>query len=150
MKQILMTLLPFFFGSRNNNPGQNLNGLVEGVKENIRAEVSALIFKALIGFVIAATSVLALLQFGRDLQIIFSQYQYGLYLEIVTFGIVGIGGCVLLFLLFKPPQRIVVVPEPEHGIDIQGLFSRFSEGLVKGYQSGMSPTENPRHLQTDF
>jgi hypothetical protein len=155
MKTIFMTLLSYFLCHHKTVEAFDQSGIMESIKENIRAEVSAIIFKALIGLVIAVATLMALLQFGRDLQVLFSQSEYGLYLEIATFGIVSALGCYLLYAIFRPAQRIVVVAEPSQGlnvsgVDVQGIFSRFTEGLVKGYQSNMTEAEINRNLQTDF
>jgi hypothetical protein len=159
MKTILLTLLSNFFSRREAGLPDQLGLMMDSVKQNIRAEVSAVIFKSLIGLVIAVATILSLVQFGRDLQVLFSQIQYGLYFEIVTFGIVSGAGCYLLYALFRQPPKIVVVAEPTGaldlasmipGVDVPGIFSRFTEGLVKGYRSNIENSEINRNLQTDF
>jgi hypothetical protein len=87
--------------------------------------------------------------------VLFSQIEYGLYFEIGTFGIAAAAGCILLYSIFRPAPKVIVVSEPAPGldlggVDVHGLFSRFTEGLAKGYQSGLSKSDINANLQTDF
>jgi len=82
MKTILLTLLSYFFSRKEAGKPDQLGLMMESLKENVRAEVSAIIVKALIGLIISVATILALIQFGRDLQVLFSQIQNGLYFEI--------------------------------------------------------------------
>lgn len=150
MKPIIMTLLSFFLGAKADNAIANI-GLVEAVRESIRAEVSAVIFKSLIGLVVAVSTIFSILQLGKALQVLFNQYKYGLFFEIGTFGLVSASGCVLLYLVFRTPPKVVIQTTTVEGVDLPGLFSRFTEGLVKGYQSNMASNTDPnRTLQADF
>lgn len=150
-KQILMTLLSFFLGAKADHAvAGNTAGVVDLVKENIRAEVSAIIFRSLIGLVVAVTTIFAILQFGRALQIIFNQSPYGVYFEVVTFGAAAIGGIYFLFQMFRPAPRIIVEsPSPIEGLDIPGILQGFSQGILKGYMNG-SNSRNNRTVEADF
>ncbi len=150
MKPLLMTLISFFLGAKADHAvSDSTAGIIDMVKENIRDELSGIIFRILVGLVIAVATIFAILQFGRALQIIFNQYQYGIYFEVLTFGIVSAGGFYLLYLMFRPAPRIVIQSSPVEGVDLQGLLSRFSQGLLKGYMSGPNSTTN-RSLEADF
>ncbi|MCC2677905.1 MAG: hypothetical protein K0R29_481 [Pseudobdellovibrio sp.] len=154
-KQILMTLLSFFLGAKADHAvANNAQGVVDLVKENIRAEVSAIIFRSLMGLVIAITTIFALLQLGRALQIIFNRSPYGPYFEVVTFGAVAVAGFYVMLQLFRPPPRIIIESSsPVEGLDIPGLLQRFSHGLLKGYMNGStskSNTNTHRTLEADF
>lgn len=150
-KQIIMTLLSFFLGAKADHAvASNTAGVVDMVKENIRAEVSAIIFRALIGLVVAVTTIFAILQFGRALQIIMNQSPYGVYFEVLTFGVVAAGGVYLMFALFRPPTRIIIQSDdPVDALNIPGLFQQFSQGLAKGFTNGSTSRTN-RTLEADF
>lgn len=150
-KQIVMTLLSFFLGAKADHAvAGNTAGIVDMVKENIRTEVSTLIFRALVGLVIAVTTIFAILQFGRALQIILNQSPYGVYFEVVTFGAVAAGGIYLMFAMFRPAPRIIIqTDDPVAGLNLPGLFQQFSQGLAKGFTNGSGPRTN-RTIEADF
>lgn len=150
-KQIVMTLLSFFLGAKADHAvASNTTGIVDMVKENIREEVSTLIFRALIGLVLAVTTIFAILQLGRALQIIFNQSPYGVYFEVVTFGVVAIAGIYLMFAMFRPAPRIIIQSdEAVAGLNVPGLFQQFSQGLLKGYTNGTNQRTN-QTIEADF
>jgi len=153
--KILMTVLSFFLGAKADHAvAANTQGVVDLVKENIRAEVSAIIFRSLMGLIIAVTTIFALLQLGRALQIIFNRSPYGPYFEVFTFGAVAVAGIYLMLQMFRPPPRIIIEStNPVEGIDLPSILQRFSHGLIKGYMNGSKGTQNTnthRTLEADF
>ena len=139
MKYFLLLLAPMIFKNSKFSEGAH------AVKDSIHAEISTIILKTLFGLVLAAIVIFSVLQFGKALQIIFSQYENGLYFELATFGIAAIAGCVVLFALFSTTkksasERVEITPS----LDIQGLMAQFNDGFVKGFKT--TPTSDSKNF----
>jgi hypothetical protein len=149
MKNILLSLLPFLL--KRASGADHIYRTLDMIKENIRDEVSAIIFKTLMGLVVTVTTIFSLVQLGQALVIFLNKYENGLYLEMATFLVIGAAGCYLLWILFRPQPRIIEKEQAASGVDIQHIFSKFTEGLTKGYESNMpAGIRADRNIQTDF
>lgn len=149
MQQILLTLISFFFGARHSQSDLGI-GAVKILKDTVRAEISAALFKALAGIVLSAVTIFSFIQFGRALQALFKQYAYGLQFEIITFAVITLVAAISLFVLFKE-RRPITQPQAQahHGIDFESLITQFTEGLAKGYQSTPAPSSESSSQPND-
>lgn len=114
------------------------------IKENIRSEISALIFKTLAGLVLACVAVFSLVQLGQAFQVLFSRYEYGLFFEILTFTAVSALCAGFLYYLFKDGVKAVAArkeaekaaEERDEDFSPEGLLATFTDGLRKGLEAG--------------
>ncbi|MGZ3690048.1 MAG: hypothetical protein ACXVAX_01005 [Pseudobdellovibrio sp.] len=143
MQQILLTLFSYFFSKRNHDSNPH-GSLIDAVKVTIRAEASALIFKTLIGIVLAGAAIFSFIQFGKALEVLFSQYENGVTFQLVTFIVTTALCCTLLYFLFKKPNVPHVdltAHQPHH---LEGVLANFTEGLMQGLEKiKVSETQNP-------
>ena len=112
------------------------NGSIEEVKRSLRAEISLLSMKFLVGLVLAATSVVAILEIAGICRILFGDEQSALYFQLAGFSLLAILCIITLyFLVSAKRQRNSDLPaemNEERAPGVLGLASTFVDGLVQG------------------
>ena len=113
------------------------DSLTRTLKETIRTEISAIIYKLLLGFILTATVLFSLFQFGQKIKIVLDKFESGLGLQLLSFGSISLVGLILLYLLFRRNQAALsLTKEPDQSeIDIKAIGMEFAQGLIEGYNS---------------
>jgi hypothetical protein len=123
--------------------------LTRNLKEIIRFEITAIIYKLLLGFVITATVIFSLFQFGQKTKIILDKFENGIGLQLLSFGSVSLVGLFLLYFLFRRYQvsPSIIKDSDQSAIDLQEMGMKFSQGLIEGYNTHKKShqTEEEKH-----
>ncbi len=119
------------------------------VKNILRQEISLVVYKALVGVVLASIIIFSVNQMGRSFSIIMSQLEYGYIIEFVVF-IAIVGGCsFFLHRIFssKPLKASSTATPSEEELFLKSLdLGSLKTQLIKGFLEGL---ETPSKTQPE-
>lgn len=124
------------------------SNLITLIRKTIRTEILAVGFQLLFGALLVATIVFALVQLGYAFQILSSQFENGLMMEFVTFGLIAVSGLAILYLMFNRNRNLTSAASTSakssmDGVDLSILIVKFTEGFIRGIETSSQKTELP-------
>lgn len=138
--KLILALLSYVMSVGSNRTTKFPDNSVEFVKEAVRAELSRIAFKLLVGSILVSGIAYALVQLGRSLRIFLNQYQNAYSLEVLTFSGVLVGCSALLYALFKDRLKTdssqIKSAGPLMVADmVQNNLMKFSDGFMRGLKA---------------
>lgn len=138
LRQLMLVVSSLFFNLKRKHSGVQ-EDFTDAVRKSISAEVSQLSFRLLAGSVLVGLSIFCLTQFGRALQVWFSQLENGFVYEIIFFGGIAFVSLWGLYRLFHPEESQIVDAEPTfQNSAVNSLSSEFVKGFLNGLHSSRS------------
>lgn len=129
---------------------KNKMGPFAYIKGAIRDEISALIFKVLVGVVLASTIVYAIFHAGQAFQTLAHQFENGYIFELIVFGLLAVVASSGLYLLFQNSVERSAIQNRDSlnlaSIDYDLLLFKFTEGFVEG----LVTKEEPKPIDETF
>lgn len=110
---------------------ENPVGPIEFIKRTIRGEIFYIVFKALVGLVLAATTVYSIFHMGEAFRVWASQFENPFVLELIGFGILAVITSVALYFLFQIPSRKLA----PRGFNYELIAIKFAEGFLESLEA---------------
>lgn len=113
------------------------------IKNSIKAEVSLISLKLMIGIIVTITVVASIIQFGSAFLILLSHYKFELYFKLISFGALISLGLIVLYLLFRMKNKKVEKRESMEGlVDLTVIACAFANGILEGYTAVIEKDED--------